>query len=99
MVKDSDLNKAIFFKSSLVFEGKKQRFLHVIPNITTMPTSINYEIYGTDDTSIEQSLECKKGNSIIISFGARLGDTYFIKMRLHYHNNSKELILFYKIII
>jgi len=56
MVISPERNTAIFFRTSLVLNERKNRFLHVVPSYKSNPLSVEYEIHGTDQTRIENSM-------------------------------------------
>lgn len=95
-VKMSRRNNAIFFKTTINFQEKKQRFLHVVPNFSRTPSSYDYEIFGTDETRIECTITNTKNSQKIISFASQLGETYFIKILAKYEKSIEEFFLFYK---
>ncbi len=91
-------NETLFFKSLVVIEQKKHRFLNVVPPFRDGLNGYEYEVYGTDDTRLENIIICKKNilSKQIITFGCQLGHTYFIKIIGKYAGNVEEFFHFYK---
>ncbi len=93
----SEKNTAIFFKSSLVLNQKKNRFLHVLPKFNRFPESFDYEVHGSDGTRIENTVICHQNIKPIISFFCTMGETYFIKVIGKNRDSIQEFFLFYKV--
>ena len=87
----------IFFKTVVNIDDETVRYLHIIPDFNKNLVSYFYEIHGSDGTRYEADVNCRRNNVGVISFRARLCQTYFIKIISNYGNNSvNEFFSFYK---
>lgn len=91
-------NETLFFRSLVIIDQKKNRFLNVVPPFREGLTKYDYEIYGNDDTRVENTVICRKNllSKQIITFNCKLGATYFIKILARYDVDSEEFFHFYK---
>lgn len=86
----------IFFKTVVNIDDETVRYLHILPDFRKNLQSYYYEIHGSDGARYEADVSRIMGNSGIISFKAKLGHTYFIKIIGRYENDKQEIFLFYK---